>query len=138
MIPFELFAQTSIPPDRLWRVVGDPWRLPEWTDAQEVVVLEEPIAEGGIVRVRVGEVWQEWALLTVGTRIWEARTQTRGGTLGIGARVAPDPRGSRLVLAGALEPARGTVRARVLTVPRLRSRFDHWTRAVLAIASQAP
>ena len=137
MISFEMFAQTSTSPDRLWSVVGDVHRLPDWTDAEEVR-LTEPLEEGAVVGVRVGEVWREWTILTLGARIWEARAETDSGRLGIGTRVAADPRGSRLVLAGGLEPRGSRLRARALTVPRLRSRFDRWTQAALSAARGGP
>jgi hypothetical protein len=128
MLQFEFFASVPCPPDQLWKVVGDPDRLPEWTDAEELPVRAEPPVEVGSRFTTVDRQQSlEWVVITCDDHLWEAKTDDSDcGRLGIGVRVAPDVHGSRLVLAGMLEPAGSMWRARLVDVPRLRTRLDRW------------
>lgn len=135
-LTFELFATGAMSPDALWAVVGDPGRLPEWTDAEAVRGPGRPLEEGDEVGVTVGGTPMTWTVVTVGERIWEAQAATSAGVLGLGARVVGDASGSRLILAGSLEPSGSALVARLLTLPRLRSRCDHWTADALRLARQ--
>lgn len=132
-LSFELFAAGPASPEALWAVVGDPTRLPEWTDVEAVEQAPDALAEGAQVIVRAGGATWTWQVVTCTPRLWEARTATPAQRLGIGARVVREANGSRLVLAGEVAPA--GLRARMLTVPRLRARFDRWARAAHRAAS---
>jgi hypothetical protein len=134
---FEMFATTGASSDALWAVVGDPARLPEWTDVEHVDGAG-PVEEGGTFTTTVEGRDLTWTVLTAGDRIWEARTVVDSGALGLGARVVADARGSRLVLAGTLEPSGSRLRARLVTLPRLRSRCDRWSARALKLARSAP
>lgn len=133
-ISFELFATGAVSADALWAVVSDPARLPEWTDASVASGPDRPLAEGDTVAVTVDGRPSDWTVITAADRLVELRGTVPDGVLGFGARVVPDPRGSRLILACSLEPAGSRMRARLLTVPRLRSRCDRWAAAALHVA----
>lgn len=131
MLQFELFASVPCPPEQLWELVGDPDRLPEWTDAEELTLRPEPpLAVGSRFTTVDGHHRLAWVVITCEDHLWEAKTDDSAcGRLGVGVRVAPDPHGSRLVLAGMLEPAGSMLRARLVDVPRLRTRLDRWSAA---------
>lgn len=131
MLQFEVFSSVPDEPERLWEVVGDPDRLPEWTDADHLPVRPEPpVALGSRFETLDGGRRLTWTIITWEPRLWEAKTDDSDcGRLGLGVRVATDPLGSRLVLAGLLEPAGSMVRARLVDGPRLRARLDRWSTA---------
>lgn len=131
-LQFELFASSAAPADDLWAVVGDPSRLPEWTDVDEVRA--DGLVEGGRIVTVTDDHELEWTVVTVGTRIWEARADVPAGTLGLGARVVAEPRGSRLVLAAALTPSGSRLQASLLVMPKLRARCDRWAGRALTAA----
>lgn len=133
MQQFEVFAAAPAAPDRLWALVGDLSRLPEWTDADAVEGVPDVPAIGDRFTTLDGERLLNWVVITSQPRLLEAKTDTACGRLGIGLSVASDPAGARLILAGLLDPSVPAWRARMLQVPRLRRRFDAWsTRAVRA------
>ncbi|MBA2316835.1 MAG: hypothetical protein H0V93_03515 [Euzebyales bacterium] len=136
MIPFEVYATSPAPPAALWALVGDLRRLTEWTDAETIAGAPEPPLEVG-QRFATSDRGRErgWVIITTAERLVEIKTDdTPCGRLGIGVRAAPDPLGSRLVLAGLLDaPPRG-LRARTMHVPRLRARFDRWCSAAVSLA----
>lgn len=138
VLEFELFAASPTSPEALWALVGELGRLPEWTDATGCADLPSEPREGATFVTLHGDQRLEWTLITAEPRLLEAKADTACGRLGIGVRVAPDPHGSRLVLAGALKPSVGALRARTIELPRLRRRFDDWsTRAVKVATRQA-
>lgn len=131
MLQFELFSSVPCPPERLWKLVGDPDRLSEWTDVDELVQRPEPpVTVGSRFATLDGGRQLNWVVITCEGFLWEAKTDDSAcGRLGIGVRVAPDTHGSRLVLAAMLEPAASLLRARLVEVPRLRTRLDRWSAA---------
>lgn len=131
MLQFELFASVPCAPARLWELVGDPDRLPEWTDAEELTVRPEPPLTVGSRFATIDRQRRlTWVVITSEEHLWEAKTDDCPcGRLGIGVQVTADPHGSRLVLAGMLEPASSMLRARLVDVPRLRTRLDRWSAA---------
>lgn len=139
---WELFATGRATPDATWAVVGDLRRLPEWTDAVAVDVHDvDPLAPAvadGFVTVDPDRTLR-WRVTTVERRLLEATADTPCGRLGIGLRVAPDPRGTRLVLAGGLtvDGRAARWRARTVEVPAMRGRFDRWTEAALRLGAAA-
>lgn len=137
----ELYATGNAAPEHAWAVVSDPWRLPEWTDADRVERVEPHPVEVGteLVVVHDGDR-QLWRIVTTEPRLLEATADTARGRLGIGVRVVRERDGSRLVLAGAFHPhgAMQKLRVRALDAPALRRRFDRWSRAALDLAAQLP
>lgn len=135
----ELYATATTPPEHVWAVVGDPRRLPEWTDVDGVERVEPDAVDVGTEFVTVAEGQRRrWRVVTADARLLEATTNTALGPLGVGVRVVRDPLGARLILAASFEPA-GRVRrlrARLVDAPGLRRRFDRWTRAALRVATQ--
>ena len=135
MIPFEVFAASNLPPDEVWAVVGNPRRLPEWTDADRVERVEpEPVDVGSVIVTRDGDRALHWEVVTYANRTIEVVADTPRGRLGLGARVVRDGTGSRIVLAGVLGPSGSAVAARIFHVPALRRRFDRWSQAALELA----
>jgi hypothetical protein len=138
MLQVEVFAAAPAPPAALWALVGDLSRLPEWTDAEAVARVPTAPAVGDAFTTRVEGTALSWTVITVDQWLLEAKADTACGRVGIGVRAAPDPGGSRLILAGMLKPAVGALRARALEVPRLRRRFDAWSaRAVRVVTGEA-
>lgn len=129
LLQFEMFTTARCSPDVLWALVGDLRRIPEWTEADAVLAAPEPPVEvGARFTTQAGEQRLEWVVITAAERLIEVKTDDLpAGRFGVGVRVAPDPLGSRLILAGMLDPARGRLRARVLDLPALRSRMDRWS-----------
>ncbi len=125
---FEMFAVALAPPEDLWALVGDPRRAPEWTDAEEVVPPPEPpLAVGARFSTRDGDRRREWVVITAGDRLLEVKTDDcEMGRIGLGVRVTADPAGSRLVMAGMLDPIHGGLRARTVDLPSLRRRCERW------------
>ena len=134
-IRFDLFATAGVAPDALWGVVGDPWRLPEWTDVESVAAVDpEPPRVGTRIETVEAGTTRTWEITTLESRLIEMRTQTERGDIGIGCRVIRDARGgSRIVLAAGLE--HGGVRARLFDVPSLRRRMDRWAHNALRVAA---
>lgn len=133
-VHFELFATGDATPEATWALVGDPHRLPVWTDVERVErVAPDPVEVGTeLAVVADGRRWV-WQVVTADARLLEATTETSHGRLGIGLRVAHDPVGARLVVACAYEPVGGlaAVRVRFFHAPALRRRFDRWIHAAL-------
>lgn len=134
-IRFELFATASVPTDALWGVVGDPWRLAEWTDVESVAAVEpDPPRVGTRIETVEAGTTRVWEITTLESRLIELRTHTERGEVGIGCRVVRDARGgSRIVLAAGLE--HGGLRARLFDVPSLRRRMDRWASNALRVAA---
>lgn len=138
VVRVELFATGNAPPEDTWAVVGDPRRLPEWTDAERVERIEpEPATVGTEIVVAEDGRTRLWRVVTVEPRLLEVSTQTARGPLDIGVRVVRERSGSRLVLAGAYRPAGfpQRLRARVVDAPALRRRFDRWSQSALRLAA---
>lgn len=134
----EIYATANTPPDDLWAVVGDPWRLPEWTDVHDVERVDpDPVEVGAEIVVVADGQRRRCTVVTAAPRLLEVTTSTARGPVGIGARVIRDRAGSRLVLAGAFSPAGAVQRLRVRAVdaPALRRRFDRWSRRALELAA---
>lgn len=136
----ELYATGSATVEDTWAVVGDPRRLPEWTDATEVErVAPEPVDVGTEVVVRAaGRQWT-WRVVTAEPRLVEATTTTSSGTLGVGVRVVREGSGCRLILAGSLKTSGllPRLRARTVEAAAWRRRFDRWSHAALDAAARA-
>ncbi len=130
-----MFATGSVSTDQLWRVVGDPWRLAEWTDVESVANVEpEPPQVGTCIETVEAGTTRVWQITTLESRLLEMSTTTERGTIGIGCRVVRDARGgSRIVLAAALE--RSGLKARLLDVPSLRRRMERWAYNALRVAA---
>ena len=135
-LQFEIFASSPTTPEALWDVVGTLSRLPEWTDAGEVADPPSVPAVGDTFTTLHRDRRLVWTVITAETWLVEARADTACGRLGVGVRVAPDPGGSRLILAGMLRPSVGRLRARALELPRLRRRFDEWTTRAVRVATR--
>ena len=155
MISFEVYAVANRSPAELWALVGDFSRLAEWTDADAVEgPPEPPYTVGQRFRTTDQGRGRMWTVITAPQTqdgrgdpyLVEVKTDDIDcGRLGIGIRVAHDPLGARLILAGLLDPLskgeaatswtgrRKTTAGRLVHMPRIRSRFDRWTaRAVSA------
>src|SRR5687768_11896609 len=115
-IRFEMFATGSVSTDALWAVVGDPWRLADWTDVESVAdVNPDPPRVGTTIETVEAGTTRQWRVTTWESRLMEIATSTERGDVGIGCRVVRDARGgSRLVLAAGLE--RSGLRARLFDV----------------------
>lgn len=137
MLQFELFAAAPVDPARLWALVGDLARLPEWTDADAIEGAPDVPAIGDRFTTLDGDRLLRWVVITSQPRLLEAKTDTACGRLGVGVSVAADPAGSRLVLAGLLDASVPAWRARLLEVPRLRRRFDAWSARAVRAATAA-
>lgn len=124
---------SSAPPDAVWAVVGNPRRLPDWTDVTGVEsVNPEPVQVGTEV-VTVGDDGvRSWLVTTAEPRLLELEADTPRGRFGLGCRVALDQRGSRLILAARLDAS--GLRAQLLEGPALRRRLDRWCNAALEAA----
>jgi hypothetical protein len=136
-LQFEMFAAGMMSPDDLWALVGDPRRVAEWTDAEELVSAPEPPFEvGDRFTTRDGARELRWVVITTGDKLLEVKTDgCDAGRFGVGVRVAADPIGSRLILAGMLDPVSGRIRARSLELPALRRRCERWVDTALRVAS---
>lgn len=136
-IRLEVFAAGSAAPDDVWALVGDPRRLPEWTDA-DTVELTGSLEPGATVVTRDAGRRLVWTVATVEPRLLELVTNLPGGRLGIGVRVLRDALGSRVILAGALDPASAQARwkFRLSGAGKLRRRFDRWSQH--AVRAQPP
>lgn len=137
MLQFEQFAPSNAPPAQLWSLVGAVARLPEWTDVTAVEDAPGAPAVGDRFTTLEGERVLRWVVITSDSRLLECKTDTPCGRLGIGVSVRPEGEGSRLILAGLLDPSGPGWRARLVEVPRLRRRFDAWsTRALRVVSGQ--
>ena len=139
VVRFEMFHTGQVEPERLWSVVGDPWRLAEWTDVESVadVTPDPPVLGSRITTVEAGTT-RTWQITTLEARLLEMWTDTERGSMGVGCRVVRDARGgSRLVLAGGVEVngRAGTLRARLFDAPFLRRRMDRWSAEALRVAA---
>ena len=132
-----MFASGSVASDALWAVVGDPWRLAEWTDVESVAdVRPEPPQVGTQIETVEAGTMRMWRITTRESRLFEMTTTTERGRLDIGCRVVRDNRGgSRIVLAAGLE--RSGLRTRLLDVPALRRRMERWAHTALEIAAMS-
>lgn len=137
---FELYATGGAAPEHLWAVVGDPHRLPEWTDVDAVEqVHPHPVEAGTEVVVVMGGRQLAWQVVTAESWLLEATTEQDGTRFHVGLRVVREPRGSRLVVAVALGAGGSRAwRLRLFDAPALRRRFDRWTQRALAVAAQQP
>ena len=138
-VRFDLFSTGQVAPERLWGVVGDPWRLAEWTDVESVadVSPDPPVVGTRITTVEAGTT-RSWEIVTLESRLLELSTATERGTVRFGCRVVRDARGgSRLVLAAGVEVDgfAGDLRARLLDAPSLRRRMDRWSAEALRVAA---
>ena len=133
-----MFASASVASEALWGVVGDPWRLPEWTDVESVAnVRPEPPQVGTEIDTVEAGTMRRWRIVTRESRLFEMTTTTERGDLSIGCRVVRDNRGgSRIILAAGLE--RTGLRTRLFDVPSLRRRMDRWAHNALRIAAIPP
>lgn len=139
VVRFEMFQTGQVAPDQLWNVVGDPWRLAEWTDVESVAdVRPEPAAVGSEVTTVEAGTTRTWRILTLDARLLEMTTATEHGEVAFGCRVVRGSRGgSRLVLAAGLQ-AHGLaarLRTKLLAVPSLRRRMDRWAHEALRVAA---
>lgn len=139
VVRFDLFQTGQVAPEHLWSVVGDPWRLAEWTDVESVadVTPDPPVVGTRVTTVEAGTT-RSWEIVTLQSRLLELSTTTERGTVGIGCRVVRDARGgSRLVLAAGvdLNGFAGDLRARLLDAPSLRRRMDRWSAEALRVAA---
>lgn len=139
LLQFEVFATVPGDAAAVWALVSDPARLPEWTDAEDVPEAPAPpLALGSRFATVDGDRRLEWVVITSEPYLLEAKTdQSACGRLGFGVRVSDDPHGTRLVLAGLLDPAVLGLRARMVDVPRLRARLDRWADAAARVVSDA-
>jgi hypothetical protein len=141
VVRFEMFHTGQVAPERLWGVVGDPWRLAEWTDVESVadVSPDPPVLGTRITTVEAGTT-REWQITTLEARLMEMWTTTERGTMGVGCRVVRDARGgSRLVLAAGVEirGRAGDLRARLFDGPALRRRMDRWSAEAVRVATMS-
>ena len=138
-VRFEMFHSSSVSSDALWAVVGDLWRLPEWTDVESVAdISAEPPGVGTEVETVEAGTTRLWRITTWEPRLYEMVTQTERGDVGFGCRVVRDNRGgSRIVLAAGLQaPTMAKrLRARLLDGPSLRRRMDEWARDAVRVAA---
>lgn len=132
---FELFASGRAWPEQLWTLVGDPRRLPEWTDAELVEAAPEPPLEVGAAFTTVADGQRlTWRLVTAEPRLLEVDAPTPCGRVSFGWRVVREEAGARLVFAGSLEPAGSTLRARLVHLPALRRRAERWCSRAVRLA----
>lgn len=140
-VRFEMFATGRASTDALWAVVGDPWRLAEWTDVESVAhVRGEPVRVGTTIETVEAGTMRVWEVITFESRLIEMRTTTERGGVAVGFRVVRDARGgSRLVLAAGLDPTgpAARLRARLFDVPSLQRRMDRWAANALRVAAAA-
>ncbi|MDQ3708679.1 MAG: hypothetical protein M3387_05145 [Actinomycetota bacterium] len=114
-------------------MVGDPWRLAEWTDAERVDRVEPaPVAVGTRITTSQDGGERVWLVITVEPRLLEMTAKTNRGTLGVGIRVVRDPLGSRLIMAAQL--AASGLRAQMVDGPALRRSLDRWCSAAVRVA----
>jgi len=159
----ELFASAAVKPEALWALVRDVRRLPEWTDADEVLTVEPPatsppptspppppsppsprspdldVAVGTTVVTRDGPRRLSWTVTAREPRVLELGTTLEHGRLGIGVSVVREAMGARarIVLASAYQPdtTAAALRFRIAGAAGLRRRFDAWTRRALRAAA---
>ncbi len=131
----ELFAVGGASPESVWELVSDPWRVAEWTDADRVEAVEPaPLREGTVISIHHRGRTIDWRVVTLADRTIEVVADTPRGRLGLGVGVIAQQTGTRLVLVGVLRPSGSPLRARLVDIPRLRRRFDRWSRSALQLA----
>jgi len=129
----ELYQVSGRSPEQLWQVVGDPWRLAEWTDAERVDSVEpQPVTVGTRITTAQDGDERVWRVITVEPRLLEMTAETNRGLLGVGIRVVRDPLGSRLIMAAQL--AATGLRAQMVDGPALRRSLDRWCSAAVRVA----
>jgi hypothetical protein len=134
----ELYATGSAAPAAVWALVGNPCRLPEWTDAEHVEDLsaETPAVGMTFVTVAAGQRLS-WRLVTAEDRTLEAVAAAPFGELAVGVRAAmTQGGGTRLVLVAHLDHPGGLrgLRIRLGLGATLRRRMDRWAHAALRLA----
>ena len=139
VVRFDMFHTGQVAPELVWSVVGDPWRLAEWTDVESVadVTPDPPVLGTRVTTVEAGTT-RTWEIVTLEARLLELSTTTERGTVAFGCRVVRDARGgTRLVLAAGvtLRGFAGDLRARLLDAPSLRRRMDRWSAEALRVAA---
>ena len=138
-IRFEMFATGSVSTDALWGVVGDPWRLAEWTDVESVAdVSPEPVGAGTVIETVEAGTTRRWRIVTWEFHLLEMEADTERGKVAFGCRVVRDARGgSRIILAAGLERDgfASRLRARLLDAPSLQKRMDRWAHNALRVAA---
>lgn len=146
----EIYARGPAEAAAVWGLVGDPARLPEWTDVTVVEGADTVPPEGGRFATVERGRRRDWRVVTRTDRLLEVDTRLPWGALGVGVRVVADPAaprhdparpGTRVVLAAAFLPrsVAGRVRWFALGAPALRRRFDRWSRdAVRGGRADAP
>ena len=129
----ELYQVSGRSPEQLWQVVGDPWRLAEWTDAERVDSVEpQPVTVGTRITTAQDGDERVWRVITLEPRLLEMTAETNRGLLGVGIRVVRDPLGSRLIMAAQL--AATGLRAQMVDGPALRRSLDRWCSAAVRVA----
>lgn len=138
----EMFQSASVEPAAVWDVVGDPWRLAEWTDVESVAdVRGEPAAVGTEIETVEAGTMRLWRITTLENRLLEMTTTTERGRMTFGCRAVRDARGgTRLVLAARLDPdgLGNRLRALLVSGPRLRRQMDQWADNALRVAATSP
>jgi hypothetical protein len=137
VLQFEMFTAGLMGPDALWGLVGDLRRVAEWTDAEGVSDAPAAPAVGDRFRTVDGGRELGWVVITAADRLLEVKTDDcPAGRFGVGVRVAPDPVGSRLIVAGMLDPVGSRLRARTIELPALRRRCERWVDTALRVAGR--
>jgi len=135
-------TSVNVSTDALWAVVGDLWRLPEWTDVESVADVDpDPPVVGTQVETVEAGTMRRWRVVTWERRLFEITTTTERGGFSVGCRVVRDARGgSRLVLATQADTPgfAGALRGQLFTAPSLRRRMDRWAAAAMRVAATTP
>ena len=142
MVRTEVYAVGRMNGDRLWAVVGDLWRLAEWTGADLVRAVDpEPVDVGTVVATVEDGQARTWRVTTESRWLREMESPRPAGVLSLGYRVVRDPLGCRLILAAGLEREDGrrlsglaALRSRMIDLPSLRTQLDRWSRDALRAA----
>ena len=138
-LTIDQYAEFVASADQLWSIIGEPRRLPEWTDVVSVRNADALDGWEAATTVTVREREETtWQVISLGQRVVEVSGATSCGQLGIGVRVialrAPDAGttgpGCRVVFVGRLEPSGSEIRARLRDLPALRRRFDRWAKTL--------
>jgi hypothetical protein len=151
VLSVEQYAEFATTTDHAWAVIGDPGRLQEWTgvkvltwatddgatDADDALATSDFDASGwtpGAAFHLSEDAAPRWQVISRGQRVVEVSATTSCGQLGIGVRVIGlRGSGTRVVFVARLEPSGSSIRARIRDVPRIRRRFDRWSRSLRAV-----